>query len=205
LKQLPEVEKLRLDLPRLADFANWIIAVEIALGWERGTFMRAMDRNEDAAHELAITSSPVADAIRKFVMDHSGYDGTCADLLEALNKETADAKKQSDEWPKNETWLSNRLHERAPNLRAAGIAVEFHDKARPKRVTLRILSNVQGFSGSGGLHSKPFQACYGDDLSVAGLAMEKLIRFWSAPPVAPVAMPSLSLESADGAQVITGQ
>src|SRR5699024_3302280 len=34
LKRLPEVEKLQLDLPRLADFANWMLAVEAALGWE---------------------------------------------------------------------------------------------------------------------------------------------------------------------------
>jgi hypothetical protein len=38
LKRLPEVEKMKLDLPRLADFANWMIAVETALGWEQGTW-----------------------------------------------------------------------------------------------------------------------------------------------------------------------
>ena len=219
LKQLPEVEKLQLDLPRLADFANWIIAVEAALGWEAGTFIRAMNRNEDDANELAIASSPVAEAARRFVAEHGNYDGTWTDLLKALNDEADDATKRQENWPKNETWLSNRLRERSPNLRAVGIEVECFDKERPRRVTLTILQSERpqsmggsafGGRSSGRYYSEPALNCYGNDdgsyeAAVARLAMEKLIRFWSAPPLpsdSNVVIPSLSSQNSGGAQVI---
>ncbi|HEY4760660.1 MAG TPA: hypothetical protein VIH42_08780 [Thermoguttaceae bacterium] len=137
LKRLPEVEKLDIDLPRLADFANWIVAVETALEWEEGTFLKAMNRNENLSHELAIADSPVAKEVLKFIKQKGQYDGGWEKLLDELNDIADDKTKLRDGWPKNGRALSTKLRERAPNLRGLGVSVEFHDNDRPKRVTLK--------------------------------------------------------------------
>ena len=194
LKRLPEVEKLDIDLPRLADFANWMMAVETALGWEEGTFLTAMNRNESQSHELAISESLVVDKVRKFLEQAKHYDGGWETLLKELNK-LADAKtKRSRRWPKNSRALSTRLRERAPNLRGLGYDVEFHDKERPKRVTLKAPQappQPQELQGAGDLSSyyRPcaLATCYGDGDSLAEMTLAKLIRFWSTLPDSGVA------------------
>ena len=105
--------------------------MEAGLEWEPGTFLRAMQRNEGQSHELAIADSPVAEAIRAFVMCNGEFSGDCSTLLGELNKAADSAMQRRDGWPKSSQALSNKLRERAPNLRALGIAVEFHDNERP--------------------------------------------------------------------------
>ena len=71
LKRLPEVKRIKHALPRLADFARWMMAVETALGWESGTFMRMMTRNEDDSNESVVAGSLVAETVRKFMTDEA--------------------------------------------------------------------------------------------------------------------------------------
>jgi len=100
--------------------------------------------------------------------------------------------------------------------------VQFHDKERPKRVTLVNMaacpqrpSYDSGGPTAGGngtpdgrdlYLSEPRRACFdnGDwSADPAQALYEKLWRFWTAPPlsVAPVAAPTLSRGFSDGAEV----
>ena len=205
LRRLPEIERMKLDLPRLADFAQWILAAEAGLGWERGTFLRVLDRNADDSHELAISSCVATEAMRRYIAEKGQYDGGWEELLRKLNTFIGDRRPEG--WPKNATWLSTLIRERAPNLRGVGIEVEFHDNARPKRLTLRAARPASGDAIVDSRYISVAQVpCYGNDRTPAALAtrlLDEMTRCWLAPPVASVAMPSLWTENGDGLQVLT--
>ena len=211
LAAIPEVEKLELDLPRMADFAKWAIAVELGLEWKAGTMQQAMDACRGEAHELAIAASPVADAVRRFIWERRKWHGGWTDLLDELN---AYAEREEisrrDGWPPNGNKLSTQLREAAPDLRSVGIKVEFHDKKRPKELTLELefapaepQTACYG-NGSGTAEDKYVPAqilCYGNE-SDAERLIQRLLRVWMAPPtVAPVATPSLDVWSGDGTEM----
>ena len=64
LKRFPEIRPP--DLPRMADFAHWVIACEPAL-WKEGDFLRAYNANILAAVESVLEASPVAVAVRELM------------------------------------------------------------------------------------------------------------------------------------------
>ena len=79
LKRLPET---RLDkLPRMADFALWATACEIAL-WPAGTFWSAYCGNRDEAVEGVINT--IAASVRAVMATRTEWTGTASDLLGAL-------------------------------------------------------------------------------------------------------------------------
>ncbi len=218
LKRLPEVEKLQLELPRLADFATWMIAVEAGLGWEEETFLKAITRNEHQSHEVAIADSPVAETVRKFIMQKGQFDDGWTELLAELNDVADEATKRREGWPKNGQSLSTKLRERAPNLRGLGIEVEFHDNVRPKkRVTLKYVQPAYTRPVEpvqvGDYMVTPQIACYDntpDEQFLAERTLIALIRFWNAPPldaptsVVPVAALPQFPANCDGMQVLLG-
>ena len=53
--------------PRMADFAEWIVAAEPALPWEPGAFLAAYGGNQQDANDLTLEASPVAQAVREFM------------------------------------------------------------------------------------------------------------------------------------------
>jgi hypothetical protein len=216
LKQLPEVKRIKHALPRLADFAKWMMAVEAALGWESGTFMQTMTQREDDSNESVVAGSLAAEAIRKFVFLKQSWNGTWTNLLDDLNKFAGEEMKRRQGWPHDSRALSNKLRLVAPNLRGVGIGVEFYDKERPKRVALANLLSAakpgqQDTTKTGDRHAaKPQIACYGSDreVSPAEALYGRLWQFWATPlagSVAAVAAPSLKYSACDGAEVIAPQ
>jgi hypothetical protein len=78
IKRLPEI---RLDkLPRMADFALWATACEIAL-WPTGTFWSAYSGNRDEAAAGVIDADPIAAAVRAFMAVRTVWTGTASILL----------------------------------------------------------------------------------------------------------------------------
>ena len=210
LKRLPEIKTDGLELPRLADFAKWMIAVETGLGWYPGLFMQVMNRNESDSHESAVAGSIVAEATRKFIAEKHQWQGGWSELLDELNEFVDDKTRRRDGWPTDSRTLSNRLREFAPNLRGVGIDIQFHDNKRPKQVSLRPMPVNNGGAGGGfggrwPYGSGPALNCYGSDFQdEAWKLYERLRKFWLAPPVAAVAYPSLPSDFSDGAEVSVG-
>jgi hypothetical protein len=119
---------VRLDrLPRMADFALWAIAAERGRG-EEG-FLAAYTDNRVGANELALDASPVVAPLQE-LLDKGEWSGTAAELLEALTARAGGTAARSREWPKSARSLSGRLRRLAPNLRAAGITVDFGKDGR---------------------------------------------------------------------------
>jgi hypothetical protein len=134
-------------LPRMADFALWASAAEHGLALPPGGFLRAYLGNRDNANELALESAPVAKEVIELAGE-SEWVGTATDLLVALNRRAgydepganSHEKRKPDGWPKNAKGLSGTLKRLAPNLRQAGIDVEFWrqpDQQRRRMLTIR--------------------------------------------------------------------
>lgn len=142
LSRLPSVELSR--LPRMADFARWIVACEPALSWTAGEFMKAYHDARDDMVETGIEADPVATAVIAMIGDmtrsgHNMWSGTAADLLKTLNGRRADNARPPKEWPKTPRAMSGALARAAPLLRAVGIGltrVRTEDSERKRMIEL---------------------------------------------------------------------
>ncbi|MHB1426587.1 MAG: hypothetical protein ACYC3I_25785 [Gemmataceae bacterium] len=155
LRELPNV---RLPgLPRMADFAEWAVAAEKALGWTPGSFLDAYGENRRDANELALESSPLVPFLRQFVESKDEWTGTASALLAELRELAGDVAKVKD-WPGNARGLSGRLRRLAPNLRAVGITIEWEREEGRNRTRVIRLSyqqeKVRGFASAASFASE---------------------------------------------------
>ena len=123
-------------LPRMADFAEWVVAAEPTLPWSRGEFMRAYTDNRASAHELTLEASPIGGPIRELAAA-GGFEGKAKELLARLEEITEEKTTKGREWPKSPRGLTGALRRIAPTLRATGIEVEIADH-RASRHPIRI-------------------------------------------------------------------
>jgi hypothetical protein len=128
---LMNISKVKLEsLPRMADFAEWIVAAEPALPWQVGGFMEAYKGNRAEAVDVSLDSDPVAAAILKLLDEEGEFEGISTELLEKLEGYTKDSIVTSRFWPKDGRSLSGRVDRAAPFLREVGIMVD-----RPPRTS----------------------------------------------------------------------
>lgn len=111
--------------PRMADFAQWVVAAEPALGWPEGGFLAAYLGNRAETHELALGVSPVAAAVREFIASCKVWTGTATELLDILTVRVGEEVSSRRAWPLMPKVLSDDLRRLAPNLRAVGVHVRF--------------------------------------------------------------------------------
>jgi hypothetical protein len=113
------------ELPRMADFAEWIVAAEPALSWEPGTFLNVYAKSRAAAASVEMEASPVGPAILRFMETRTEWRGMMADLHQLLtnNANLHDLTEQRS-WPKLPHHFSGKLARVKPTLRTKGIAVE---------------------------------------------------------------------------------
>jgi hypothetical protein len=139
LRSLPGVELKH--LPRMADFAKWVVACEPALGWEPDSFLRAYRGNVRDANELALGDSPLVAPLRKLLQEQHGrrWVGTASELLDELRKIVDDKTAAAKDWPKGANVLSNKLRRLAPNLRKTGLDIESVHTGCRREITVQEL------------------------------------------------------------------
>lgn len=116
LEVLPGVE---LDeLPRMADFARLLAALDIVTGWS--TLPAFMGVGDTLAEDV-IDADPVAQAVVALVDRDGSWTGSTAALLREITD--TDARLPKD-WPTTPNVLSGRLKRCATALRQVGIVVE---------------------------------------------------------------------------------
>ncbi len=127
--------EVKLDrLPRLADFARWVVACESALPWSGGEFMETYTQNRNAAIETTLHSDPVADAIIRLMEAREHWEGSATELLEALSSLVPDATARSKPWPKDARSMGKRLRRGETFLKAYGIDVNSDRKSGGNRL-----------------------------------------------------------------------
>lgn len=129
LRRLPNV-KLN-SSPRMADFARWGVAVEQAMGFQPGNFLEAYQSNREDANAAALDSSPIADALCRFLERDGGmFHGTALQLLnnlrlflERFNGEHPELAQllKHPKFPKSANQLSAEVGRIEPNLKKRGI------------------------------------------------------------------------------------
>ncbi len=110
------------NLPRMADFAKWVIAAETALPWEPGAFLEAYRANRAAANTLALDASLVGQAMLELIPAGGEWKGTSKELLAALNAKAPQNEKKPG-WPGTARAMSSALRIIAPNLRGEGFSI----------------------------------------------------------------------------------
>jgi hypothetical protein len=136
LHNLPTVKLNK--LPRMADFAQWVVACEPSLGVEPEAFLRTYESNRSVANELALEASPIVAPLRQLLDgDEDGqWSGTPSKLLEALTGLVAKQVSRSKEWPKKPHVLSGKLRRLSPNLRKAGLTIQFGHDGRARQISI---------------------------------------------------------------------
>lgn len=145
-------------LPRMADFAIWVTAAEPAMGLQEGEFLRAYTANRAAGNETAIEASPVGRALIEFIVAAGEWAGTSTDLLAALDERTDDKTRKLESWPSTPRALSGKVKRLAPNLREAGIGVEFGRKGHKGARTIAFTSRREQSGNQPSASSAPSAA-----------------------------------------------
>jgi hypothetical protein len=127
-------------LPRMADFAIWVIACERELRFADGEFLAAYRANRADASATTLEFSAIGLPIIHLIDATGGaWQGSVKDLLTALNAKADDAEKRDPEWPKNPRALRSALNRIDVNLDAAGYHVAWlKQDTRTRRRIVRL-------------------------------------------------------------------
>jgi hypothetical protein len=126
------------EKPRMADFAEWIVAAEPALPWPQNSFMREYTNNRLEATRTSLESDLMTKTIQLLMVQQQNWTGTASDLLIALNRLCPDRKTQTMAWPKSARALAGKLREIAPLLSTINYQMLFHRQANSGRRLITI-------------------------------------------------------------------
>jgi hypothetical protein len=120
---LNEIDKVKLPhAPRMADFAKWGTAAEKAMGWEEGSFLKALEDNQKDSKLEALSVNPVANALIRFLSasKEEKWTGNMSSLLEEFKMMFSH---KSRYFPSTESALSKQIGRIQNELEEIGIKV----------------------------------------------------------------------------------
>jgi energy-coupling factor transporter ATP-binding protein EcfA2 len=123
LALLPSIEGTYEGTERFVGFVELGLAIEQVLGWESGTVLRVLAGVREEAHETAIESSPVGQAIQELMLGRECWTGTASELLQNLSRLVPDKTAKGKYWPSDGTRLSKSLTRLEPDLKALGLEI----------------------------------------------------------------------------------
>ncbi len=129
-------------LPRMADFAAWVVACEPALPFTDGAFLHAYEAVREDMVETGIEADPVATALLYLVREEGSWTGTATELLADLDRRR-DGATPPRGWPETPQAMGGRLTRAAPLLRASGIGVLRGRGSGSKRTRIIELAQVE--------------------------------------------------------------
>ena len=156
---------LNLELPRMADWAEWCEIISRCIGNKDGAFLEAFQNNRKIQIEQIIESSQVATCLTYYVDNNAdvfdklgvdglpnwGFEGTASELLDILQlvAPSLGIDARNKWWPKAPNALSRRLNEIAHTLREAGIEIEFLTSVgrdRVRNIRIRKIPSIPSIS-----------------------------------------------------------
>jgi len=134
-------DKVKLqNLPRMADSARWIAAVENEGLWHKGSFLDAYQDNRQGMVDLTLESDPVAVGILKLMNDRPEWSGTSTVLLDELRQVTPAGLRKLKEFPRASNTMSNRLTRLEGFLATRGLKI---DRVRTPNTRKIVLSRAE--------------------------------------------------------------
>ena len=131
-------KKMPADLPRMADFAWWVMRAEPALPWEAGRFMATYARSMENVAEEALANDAVASTLIQMLRSQKVILKEPSALLDSLNNHASVAMQREAGWPRSPRGLTNKLSRLAPALRTVGIVIERKKAGGRRLVEIRI-------------------------------------------------------------------
>jgi hypothetical protein len=152
LREQPNVAVPR--LPRMADFALFAVACEVARTGSGEAFLQAYRDNQAGANEQVLDDSPVAATVIRFMADRAEWEGTPTALHKALTALISEPDRKDKEWAKKANSLSGKLKRLAPSLRRAAridvqLGVRATDRSRTRHTIIKRLPHQSGDRSSG--------------------------------------------------------
>jgi hypothetical protein len=149
------------ELPRMADFARWGMAVARALGHQAEEFRSAYESAIAQQHEEAVSANLVAQVVVEMMKNRKGeWKGSPSELLGALYDAAVDLNIDTriPSWPKEPNWVWRRLNEARTNLESVGIKVE-RGEDKDRYITIwKDAVDAEGVENGQGVSPPPQQA-----------------------------------------------
>ena len=155
-RRLPDTRLAR--MPRMSDFAKWIVAACPDLGFTSEAFLSSYERNRSTANEVTLKSSPIAAIIIELA--NPGWTGTATELLEFLRDKVDELTQKRREFPQSTKALHGALVRLAPHLRQIDVDLDFQRATDAKRSRIITI-------GKRGDASAPIVPTVHDDLDAA--------------------------------------
>ena len=108
------------NLPRLADFYRWGIAISGALGESDSAFLTAFGQNRQKINEALLDANSLASTLVDFMSSQAKWEGTATELLNELIKLSG-----AKTLPKAANQLSRQLKEIETTLGKSGIGLQW--------------------------------------------------------------------------------
>lgn len=121
------------ELPRMADFAEWITRCEEGLSWD-GELLDAYNKNQDNAIETGLDGDYLASAVRNILSKDPHYEGTATDIVKLVREVSPESSLKY--LPTTRT-LKGKLTRLAPALRKIGIYWEYNPNGNKRTYFLR--------------------------------------------------------------------
>jgi energy-coupling factor transporter ATP-binding protein EcfA2 len=135
-----DIDFVRRDWLRMIDFALWSTAAESALGWDKGDFIEAYEKNNDEGIEQGIEADPFAVAVIQLIEEKKVFDGTPSQLIAMLKNKVDEQTFRSRAMPTSKS-VRGRLRHIASFLRKKNIAYNPYSN-RKKRTLKLVWSNT---------------------------------------------------------------
>lgn len=136
------------ELPRLADFAQWIEAAAPGLDWHEGDFIAAYGSAQRKSSQLTVDQTTIGDLLVKMVGERDRWELTADELLVELRSRADDERKRQRGFPKQPNQVSRQLNRIQGALRDVGVHITF-DRDRDRRaIIIERISEVFDAAGS---------------------------------------------------------
>lgn len=135
------------ELPRMADYMEWILAAKEALPPSPRGFLDIYRENQNALVEVALETDPMAQAVLSLMENRTVWKGTAAEALRDLGKQpVVSDKTRLPSWPKAPNKLREHLQNVEPYLLNHGITIEFDLRENQGARKLRFEKAAQAVS-----------------------------------------------------------
>ena len=128
---LKNIDSIKPDnLPRMADFTQWILAAEKVLPCVPGTFIKVYEENQRNIMDLALEADPVALAVISLMNNLLIWEDTPTNALKVLESQKCVTYKikTSRSWPRAANKLRDHLERAEAFLRAHEIKIDLNKR-----------------------------------------------------------------------------
>lgn len=126
-------------LPRMADFASWILGAEDRMPWDTGEFLSAYGNNRQFAREMGLASVSITRPLVAFAKQAIQFEMTAEDLLSQLNFIAEHAVRRHVDWPVSPLQLGNQIRRASGALKEMGCNIRFRRSAGARLITCRYI------------------------------------------------------------------